>query len=136
MKSIISQALHHGRLRNRRPRHRRCRQHAGQHQGRPVQLRPMGPKLKPPTTKRLKLECDDPLSSVAFSFNLRRHIKAVPPDDLVVELQAAGMTEVGRYRSTVLKPVLIASLGSALETITWYDNVRQSVTSKALSPSL
>jgi len=30
--------------------------------------------LKPPGTKRLKLKCDEPLSNVAFNFNLRRFI--------------------------------------------------------------
>jgi hypothetical protein len=32
--------------------------------------------LKAPGTKRLKLQCDDPLSNFAFKFNLRRYITA------------------------------------------------------------
>jgi len=40
-----------------------------------VQLDPIKPYLKPPGTKRLKLKCDEPLSNIAFNFNLRRHIK-------------------------------------------------------------
>jgi hypothetical protein len=37
----------------------------------------MKPKLKPPGTKRLKLNYDEPLSTFAFKFNLRRYIKHV-----------------------------------------------------------
>jgi hypothetical protein len=33
----------------------------------------MKPKLKPPGTKRLKLKHENPLSSFAFNFNLRRY---------------------------------------------------------------
>jgi hypothetical protein len=33
--------------------------------------------LKPPGTEHLILKCDDPLSNVAFNFNLRRYTKAV-----------------------------------------------------------
>ena len=33
----------------------------------------MKPELKPPGTKRLKLFCDDPLSTFAFEYNLRRY---------------------------------------------------------------
>jgi len=33
----------------------------------------MKPKLKPPTTKRLKLKCDLLLSTAAFKYNLRRY---------------------------------------------------------------
>jgi hypothetical protein len=36
----------------------------------------MKPKLKPPGTKRLKLNCHEPLSTSAFKFNLRRYTKA------------------------------------------------------------
>jgi hypothetical protein len=37
-----------------------------------VQVEPIKPKLKPPGTKRLKLNCDILLSASAFKFNLRR----------------------------------------------------------------
>ena len=37
----------------------------------------MKPKLKPPGTKRLKLDCDMLLSTAAFKFNLRHCILAV-----------------------------------------------------------
>ena len=33
----------------------------------------MKPHLKPLGNERLKLRCDDPLSSLAFNFNLRRY---------------------------------------------------------------
>jgi hypothetical protein len=38
-----------------------------------VQVDPIKPKLKPPGAKRLKLECDKPLSKLGFKFNLRRY---------------------------------------------------------------
>jgi hypothetical protein len=41
--------------------------------GKTVQVDPIKPKLKPPGTKRLKLECDVLLSTSAFKFNLRRY---------------------------------------------------------------
>ena len=41
--------------------------------GRAVQLDPFNLTLKPPGTKRLKLECDDLLSNVGFNFNLHRY---------------------------------------------------------------
>jgi hypothetical protein len=43
---------------------------------RAVQVDPIKPKLKPPGTKRLKLEHDVPLSNFAFKFNLRRYTSA------------------------------------------------------------
>jgi hypothetical protein len=39
-----------------------------------VQVDPIKPKLKPPGTKRLKLQCVVLLSTSAFEFNLRRYI--------------------------------------------------------------
>jgi hypothetical protein len=39
----------------------------------------MKPKLKPPGTKRWKLECDGLLSDFGFKFNLRRYILAWAP---------------------------------------------------------
>jgi hypothetical protein len=47
-------------------------------QGEAVQVDPMKPKLKPPGSKRLKLNCDDPLSRFAFKFNLRHFNKDEP----------------------------------------------------------
>jgi hypothetical protein len=65
----------------------------------------------------LKLKCDEPLSNVAFKFNLR-HYNLVGLSDIVLMLfqskftNAAsmratiphGIREVGRGRSTVSKP--------------------------------
>jgi hypothetical protein len=44
-------------------------------QGRPVQVDPIKPTLTAPGSKRLKLKHDEPLSSSAFKFNLRRYTK-------------------------------------------------------------
>jgi len=41
-----------------------------------VQVDPIKPTLSAPRTKRLKLNCDDLLSSFAFKLNLRRYTKA------------------------------------------------------------
>ena len=38
-----------------------------------MQVDPINPKLKQPGIKRLKLKCDELLSSFAFKFNLRRY---------------------------------------------------------------
>jgi len=38
-----------------------------------VQVGPLKPTLKEPGSKRLKLKCDELLSSFAFNFNLRRY---------------------------------------------------------------
>jgi len=38
-----------------------------------VQVDPVKPTLKAPGTQRLKVECDETLSSFAFNFNLRRY---------------------------------------------------------------
>ena len=40
-----------------------------------MQLDPVKPTLKAPGTKRLKLKSDEPLSSFAFEFKLRRYSK-------------------------------------------------------------
>ena len=41
-----------------------------------MQVDPNKPKLKPPGTKRLKLQYYNLLSNFGFKFNLRRYIKA------------------------------------------------------------
>jgi hypothetical protein len=41
--------------------------------GRPVQVDPIRPRLKPPGTKRLKLNCDVLRSNSAYKFSLRRY---------------------------------------------------------------
>jgi hypothetical protein len=47
-----------------------------------VQVDPIKPELKPPGTKRLKLQYDEPLSNFAFNFNLHRYTK-----ELLAELK-------------------------------------------------
>jgi hypothetical protein len=44
-------------------------------QGMAVQVDPTTTKLKPPGTMSLKLRHDEPLSNIAFNFNLRRYTK-------------------------------------------------------------
>ena len=48
--------------------------------------------MKPPGTKRLKLQCDEPLSDFAFKFNLRRYnqnpSQFPSPDPRVFEFKA------------------------------------------------
>jgi len=44
--------------------------------GRAVQVDPVKPTLKAPGTNLLTLKCDEPLSSFAFKFNLRRYTMA------------------------------------------------------------
>jgi hypothetical protein len=44
-------------------------------QGRAVQVDPIKPKLKPPITKRLKVECDILISTSTFKFKLRSYNK-------------------------------------------------------------
>ena len=44
--------------------------------GEAVQVDPIKPKLKAPGTKRLKVQCDEPLSNFAFKSNSRRYMLA------------------------------------------------------------
>ena len=55
-------------------------------QGRAVQVDPIKPKLQPPGTKRLKLNCDILLSASAFKLNLRRYIKAAAANGVAFEV--------------------------------------------------
>jgi len=54
-----------------------------------VQLDPIKPKLKPPGTKRLKLEYDGMLSDFGFKSNLRRYIKGAELTSKVAALEAS-----------------------------------------------
>ena len=54
--------------------------------GKAVQVEPIKPTLKPPGTKRLKLEYVVPLSNVAFKFNLHRYT----PGPAVLPAQPGG----------------------------------------------
>ena len=55
-------------------------------QGRAVQVNPIIPKLKPPGTKLLKLNCDELLSTSAITFNSRRYTKAFATEGADVAL--------------------------------------------------
>ena len=44
-----------------------------------VQIDPMKPKLKAPGAQRLTLNCDEPLSSIAFKITLRRYSEGLAP---------------------------------------------------------
>jgi len=50
----------------------------------------MKSRLKPPGTKRLKLNCDEPLSTSAFKFNLRQYTVGV------ARYEEAALRLVGR----------------------------------------
>jgi hypothetical protein len=49
-----------------------------QYPGKAVQVEPIKPTLKPSGIKRLKLMCDEPISTSAFKFNLRRYTPCSP----------------------------------------------------------
>jgi len=74
---------------------------AGGPLGGAVQVDPIKPKLKPPGAKRLKLECDEPLSKLGFKFNLRRYSW----DSRMDTSSAAAGIEAGRCRLTLSNPL-------------------------------
>jgi len=57
--------------------------------GRAVQVDPIKPTLKPPGTKRLKLECDGLLSNFGFKFSSRRYTMAARCKVIADEVQAS-----------------------------------------------
>ena len=61
----------------------------------------------------MKLKCDEPLSNVAFKFNVRRYNEETRLSD---EFRMYEF-KVGRCRLTVSKPELKGRLVSALDTI-------------------
>jgi hypothetical protein len=63
----------------------------------------MKPTLKPPGTKRLKLECDMLLSSSAFEFNLRRYTM-VQQERLMFAQARASTPKAGPCRLTLSNP--------------------------------
>jgi hypothetical protein len=98
----------------------RARPRHGPHEGRAMPIDPNKLKLKPPGTKRLKLNCDVLLSTSAFNFNLRRYMKvsqkkynlavitvlgkeadAVVVDDSKVAKECVQYLKVGRCWLTV-----------------------------------
>jgi hypothetical protein len=93
---------------------------AGEGRGEAVQVDPMKINLKPPGTKRLKLQSDVLLSTSAFKFNLRRYTGVIR-ENMNMERRKVwlpgkdGLTDKVRWcRLTVSKPVLKAPTVSAL----------------------
>jgi len=60
-----------------------------------VQVDPIRLKLKPPGTKRLKLNCDALLSTSAFKFNLCRYTVEVAMGTMLESLETAGRLIAG-----------------------------------------
>ena len=71
--------------------------------GRAVQVDPIKPKLKPPGTKRLKVQCDILLSTSAFHFNLRRYPVALHA--LLNDIAPKKALKVGRCSLTLSNPI-------------------------------
>jgi hypothetical protein len=83
----------------------------------------MKPKLKAPGTKRLTLKCDEPLSSFAFKYNLRRYTtddaalkpraRALEVLGMLVSARAGPATNCSKYPSnTFADPRLLNDLAS------------------------
>ena len=70
-----------------------------------MQVDRIKPTLKSPGTKRLKLECDKPLSNFALNFNLRRYTKAESTIAAVLPAAAAAIPPaVSALAAAVAKP--------------------------------
>jgi hypothetical protein len=84
----------------------------------------MKPKLKPPGTKRLKLNCDILLSTSAFKFNLRRYSWGMRQDPLTHKAMIEAfrgcahpfINPIGRFQyiASVKCPYRVAGKASAL----------------------
>ena len=88
------------------------------HHGRAVRVDSIKPTLKAPGTKRLKLECDEPLSNFGFNFNLRRYIMGselflfvLPGDGF--DLASVDDDKVAGFLRTSTRPMLSSSSSSA-----------------------
>ena len=64
-----------------------------------MQVGPMKPTLKAPGTERLKLKYDEPLSNVAFKFNLHRYT-----EDVAGQKTSAAASMVSRCSFTLSYP--------------------------------
>jgi hypothetical protein len=65
-----------------------------------VQVDPIKPKSNPPGTKRLNLEYDKLLSTLAFKFNLRRCSEVVTEEGLALMRIMAGAYARSQFSST------------------------------------
>jgi len=67
-----------------------------------MQVDPVKPKLKLPGTKRLKLNCGEPLSKMAFKFNLRRYIMMGKAREAVAQTKTLLASQAGAYTRSLL----------------------------------
>jgi hypothetical protein len=66
--------------------------------GRAVQVHPIKPVLKAPGSMLLKVRCDEPLSNVAFNFNLRCYSVGVASSEIFeldISSEAAAESKAG-----------------------------------------
>ena len=68
----------------------------GVNHGKAVQVDPIKPRLKPPGSKRLKLNCDALLSTSAFKFTLRRYTMVLETGEELREVSDAVELVTGR----------------------------------------
>ena len=73
---------------------------------------PMKPLLKAPVTKRLKLKCDELLSSFAFKFNLRRYIEIDADKRTMNVLDIAGAEWEARKAGAYTRPTFSSTKAS------------------------
>jgi hypothetical protein len=91
-----------------------------------VQVDSIKPKLKPPGTKRLKLNCETLLSTSAFNFNLRRYNKAsVAAVDNADIIAAAAAVSAGAKAAIPPPPTSLAeaattAIGQGLAASTYF----------------
>jgi hypothetical protein len=84
--------------------------------GRAVQVDPIKPNLKLPGTERLKLTCDELLSTFAFKFKLRRYklvernMKPLRTGTLPMPLRYAQVAGRGRHTPHSFQPRLLGFL--------------------------
>jgi len=68
-----------------------------------VQVDPIKPTLKPPGTKRLKVECGILLLTPAFKFNFRRYNEVAPHQDSTF-LYTSPLTCTGLWAGACTRP--------------------------------
>jgi hypothetical protein len=86
--------------------------------------------------QRVKLKCDEPLSNLAFNFNVRHYttaFTALPYNHLDAFRLPTLNAKVGRCRLTLSNPELKARLLSALETKMWWTAFKRCLSASAFS---
>jgi len=92
-----------------------------------VQLDPVKPTLKAPGIKRLKLECDELVSTCAFKFKLRRYNKVnqfYTAPTAVRALMKSGDSYVTKHDRSSLR--ILGSVGRGLHSSTFQLNLSRS----------